>query len=196
MVCLANATPRTLYSQQFQNHSNHQNLFRQLFLGAASSSQSAICPYCQTFSKKRHSVYVRKPQALPCADASIHLLLSVNRYFCQNPSCSHKTFAERIPELVDFYSRRTTTLDALLKWIAFEMSAETASRVCKRLKIQMSPDSLLRLIRKTDFNQKQVVRVLGVDDWATKKGKAMARSWAIWKSIKRLNCSPPEPKPP
>jgi transposase len=142
------------------------------FLVAASASQSAICPYCQTFSKKRHSVYVRKPQALPCADASIHLRLSVNRYFCQNPSCSHKTFAERIPELVDFYSRRTTTLEALLKGIAFEMSAETASRVCTRLKIQMSPDSLLRLIRKTDIDQKQVVRVLGVDDWATKKGQS------------------------
>ena len=142
------------------------------FLVAASSSQSAICPYCQTLAKKQHSVYVRRPQALPCADASIHLLLSVNRYFCQNPSCSHKTFAERIPELVDFYSRRTTHLEALLKYIAFEMSAETGSRICTRLKIQMSPDSLLRLIRKTEIDQEQTVRVLGVDDWATKKGQS------------------------
>lgn len=35
-----------------------------VLLVAASSSPSAICPYCQTFSKKRHSVYIRKPQAL------------------------------------------------------------------------------------------------------------------------------------
>jgi transposase len=143
-----------------------------VLLQAASSSQSAICPYCQTFSQKQHSMYVRKPQALPCAEASIQLVVSVHRYFCHNPACIRKTFAERIPEIVHFYARRTTHLEALLKCIAFEMSAETASRVCIGLKVQMSPDSLLRLIRKTDINQEQAVRVLGVDDCATRKGQS------------------------
>jgi transposase len=143
-----------------------------VLLVAASSSQSAICPYCQTLSKKRHSVYIRKPQAPPCAEASIQLVLSVHRYFCHNPTCIRKTFAERIPEIVHFYARRTTHLEALLQCIAFEMSAETASRVCKRLKVQVSPDTMLRLIRKTDIDQEQAVRVLGVDDWATKKGQS------------------------
>jgi transposase len=143
-----------------------------VLLQAASSSQSAICPYCHTLAKKPHGVYTRKPRSLPCSDASIQLVLSVHRYFCHNPSCSHKTFAERIPEIVHFYARRTTHLEALLKYIAFEMSAETGSRVCKRLKIQMSPDSLLRLIRKTEIDHEQAVRVPGVDDWTTKKGQS------------------------
>ena len=143
-----------------------------VLLKAVSSSRSAVCPYCQTCSQKQHSVYIRKPQALPCSDTPIQLILSVCRYFCHNPSCTHKTFAERIPDTAHFYARRTIQLEVLLKWIAFEMSAETTSRVCQRLQVQMSPDSVLRLIRKTDLSQDPTVRVLGVDDWATKKGQS------------------------
>ena len=143
-----------------------------VLLKAVSSSRSAVCPCCRTRSQKQHSVYVRKPQALPCSDTPIQLILSVCRYFCHNPSCPRKTFAERIPDTAQFYARRTIQLEALLRWIAFEMSAETTSRVCQRLQVQVSPDSVLRLIRKTDRSQDPTVRVLGVDDWATRKGQS------------------------
>lgn len=142
-----------------------------VLLQAVSSSNSAICPYCQSLSSKRHSVYVRKPQALPCADAAIQLVLNVQRYFCENPSCAHRTFAERIPETVEFYSRRTIDLEALLKIIAFETSAETVGRICQRLKVSVSPDSVLRLIRKRAAFPTLEVKVLGIDDWAFKKGQ-------------------------
>ena len=142
-----------------------------VLLQAVSSSNSAICPYCQTPSSKRHSVYVRKPQALPCGDAAIQLVLSVQRYSCENPSCSHRTFAERIPETVEFYSRRTADLEALLQIIAFETSAETVGRICKGLKVSVSPDSVLGLIRKRTALPTREVKVLGIDDWAFKKGQ-------------------------
>jgi len=57
------------------------------------------------------------------------MTLSVQRYICQNPNYSHPTFAERIPNIVDFYSRRTTLLDVLLKGIALEASAEAVARI-------------------------------------------------------------------
>ena len=75
---------------------------------------------------------------------------------------------ERIPDIIQFYARRTTSLEVLLNFMAFEISAETASRICKKLKVRASPDSILRLIRKTDVHLEQGVRVLGVDDWATR----------------------------
>ncbi len=142
-----------------------------VLLKAVSSSHSAICPYCQTLSQKRHSVYVRKPQALPCSSTPIQLILSVQRYFCENPACTHKTFAERIPDTAHFYSRRTIDLEALLQILAFEMSAESVGRVCAGLKVSGSPDSVLRLIRKNDASQEPEVRVLGMDDWAIQKGQ-------------------------
>jgi hypothetical protein len=142
-----------------------------VLLKATSSSRSAVCPYCQTLSEKRHSSYIRKPQALPCSNTPVQLVLSVQRYICQNPECSHTTFAERIPDTSSFYSRKTVHLEVLLKVLAFEMSAETVARVCYKLNLQVSPDSVLRTIRKLDTHQKPYVRVLGVDDWAFRKGQ-------------------------
>jgi transposase len=142
-----------------------------VLLKAVSSSRSAICPYCQTHSQKRHSIYVRKPQALPCSHTPIQLVLSVQRYSCENPACTHKTFAERIPDTAHFYSRRTIDLEALLQIMAFEMSAESVGRVGAGLQVSVSPDSVLRLIRKRDIPREPEVRVLGIDDWALKKGQ-------------------------
>jgi len=142
-----------------------------VLLKATSSSRSAVCPYCQTLSEKRHSSYIRKPQALPCSNTPVQLVLSVQRYICQNPACDHTTFAERIPDTSGFYSRKTAHLDALLKVLAVEMSAETVARVCNKLNLQVSPDSALRTIRKTNVPQNPYVRVLGVDDWAFRKGQ-------------------------
>jgi len=142
-----------------------------LQIEASSTSQSAICPYCQTPSHKRHSYYIRRPQALSCSDVSVQLILQVQRYFCLGSRCTHKTFAERFPETASFYARRTRNLDAVLQCIAFEMSAEATSRVCKNFRITISPDSILRLVRRTNFSAREPVRVLGVDDWAFKRGQ-------------------------
>lgn len=143
----------------------------EITLQASSQSKSAICPYCQERSDQRHSSYQRKPQARPCANRSIRLVLIVQRYFCKNPSCEHKTFAERIPDTVQFYARRTNWLTELLQLLAFEMSAEAVARVARKLKVQVSPDTILRLVRATTIPEDKNVRVLGIDDWAFKKGQ-------------------------
>jgi transposase len=72
---------------------------------------------------------------------------------------------------VRFYARRTKALENLLACMAFEMSAEGTSRVCQKAKIPVSPDSILRLVRKTKVDHDVFVRVLGVDDWAFRKGQ-------------------------
>lgn len=71
-----------------------------IVIKASRISREAICPYCQTPSRRRHSQYQRNPQALPCAGEQIHLVLVVQRYFCKQPKCSRSTFAERIPDVV------------------------------------------------------------------------------------------------
>ena len=143
-----------------------------VLIEAISTTRSAICPYCQTPSHKRHSWYVRRPQALPCSAASVQLVLHVPRYFCLGPNCVRRTFVERIPDTAQFYARRTSYLDVILHCVAFEMSAEAVARVCQQFKIQISPDSVLRLIRTIHFSQSKPVRVLGVDDWAFKRGQS------------------------
>ena len=44
-------------------------------------------------------------------------------------ACTHKTFAERIPQLVPVHGQRTARLTSVLHAIAFELSAEAGVRV-------------------------------------------------------------------
>ena len=148
-----------------------QSSSNEIILRATSLSKTANCPYCNTLSKRRHSSYIRRPQASPCCEHQVRLMLTVNRYFCENPDCSHRTFVERLPETVQFYAHRTKRLNGLLNMMAFEMSAEAAARVSKRWNIQVSPDTILRLVRNTDIPVADNVRILGIDDWALKKGQ-------------------------
>jgi transposase len=69
-------------------------------------------------------------------------------------------------------ARRTYRLTNLLEHIAFEVSAESGARILAWMGITVSPDSLLQLVRTTPESEVQTPRVLGVDDWAKKKGQS------------------------
>jgi transposase len=60
-------------------------------------------------------------------------------------------------------------LNEFLNVLAFETSAESATRICKKLNISISPDTILRHMRAIPFPSSQHVRILGVDDWAFKR---------------------------
>jgi transposase len=106
-----------------------------VWVKAYSISTEAQCPYCGVLSTKRHSAYERKPQGLTLSGRCVRLCLTVQRYFCHNPQCAHRTFAERIPEIVPFKGRRTASLTGVLRQVAFEVSAEVAARVLNYLHI-------------------------------------------------------------
>ncbi len=44
-----------------------------------------------------HSTYQREIQDLPIQDKQVILLVDTRKFFCYNPDCLHKTFAERHP---------------------------------------------------------------------------------------------------
>jgi transposase len=138
---------------------------------AHSISIESCCSYCDKTSDKRHSVYERKPQDLSLSGKHVRLHLTVQRYFCHNERCAHRTFAERIPEIVPFKGRRTASLTKVLRQVAFEVSAEVAARMLSYLGIKVSGDTVLRVVRRTTIGTVTTPRVLGVDDWAMKKGR-------------------------
>ena len=131
-------------------------------ISASSQSTSAKCPYCGKRSARKHSRYQRKPQVRPCARHQVTLLLTVQRYFCDDPECRYRTFVERVPDTVAPYARRTAHLNELLEHMAFEMSAEAVSRVAARCQVDISPDTILRMVRSTTLPECGVVRILGV----------------------------------
>lgn len=142
-----------------------------LTIAAHSATKAAKCPACQTSSRSIHSHYVRSPRDGPCSGREVQLVLTVRRFRCINAGCEQKIFVERIPKIVPVYGHRTELMTSSLRSLVYELSAEAASRVAQRLRMRTSGDTLLRIIRQTSLGDMATPRVLGVDDWAFKKGQ-------------------------
>lgn len=139
---------------------------------ASAKNDTGTCPYCATVSRRIHSRYVRKPADLACAGYLVCIRLQVRRFFCENDQCKYRTFAERLPALVEPYARRTTRLAQKQMQVAFEVGGEAGARILKVFQMPISPDTLIRLVRRAPEPEVKTPRVLGVDDWAKRKGQS------------------------
>lgn len=135
-----------------------------------STAPSLPCPLCGTPSTSVHSRYERAPADLPWAGHPVKLVLRVRRFFCKVSSCRRRIFTERLPEVVAPYSRATERLAALLRAVAFALGGEAGARLAKRIGLVVSPATLISVIRRTPLPEPLPARILGVDDWAQRKG--------------------------
>jgi len=87
-----------------------------------------------------------------------------------NKSCNRKTFAERMPEFLPFHAQRTLRQTQLLKCLVFEVNGEASSRICLHIRNCASSDTLTRIARRTDLPNFSIPRIIGIDDWAKRKG--------------------------
>lgn len=133
---------------------------------------AAACPLCRRPSERVHSRYARELADLPWRGVAVRLRLWVRRFFCDTPDCRRRIFAERLPELAEPYARRTSRLTALLRSVGFAAGGEGGARLVLALALRASADTLLRLVRSAVLPARPTPRVLGVDDWAKKRGQA------------------------
>ena len=131
----------------------------------------ASCSLCHHPSQKIHSRYTRTLADLPWQGVAIRLELTVRRFFCLQDDCPRKIFAEQLPSFVNRYARKTTRLNDALSLIGFAIGGEAGARVAKRLAMITSPDTLLRRLRQAVLVEHPTPKVLGVDDWAIRKGQ-------------------------
>jgi transposase len=128
------------------------------------------CPSCGTWSEAVHSHYPRTIADLPWGGQAVRLCLRVRKFYCRQPACTRRVFAERLPHLVAPYARRTARLDSVLSLLAFALGGEPGARLAGRLGMPTSPATLLRVMRRATVPEQPTPRVLGVDDWAFRKG--------------------------
>src|SRR5215211_6201591 len=76
----------------------------------AATAAAAACPRCAQDSARGHSSYARHPADLPWAGLRVRYVLQVRRFFCDNPTCPRRIFAERFGPALRSYARRTTRL--------------------------------------------------------------------------------------
>jgi transposase len=103
-------------------------------------------------------------------EQAVRLRLRVRRFRCSNPACPQQVFAERLPALVAVRAQRTVRLTKTFREVGFTVGGEGGSRLLRRMQMPTSARTLLRLLRTAPEPAVYAVRVLGVDDWAMRKG--------------------------
>jgi transposase len=136
-----------------------------VLMSVVPSTVSANCPVCGTTSTRRHTWYRRTALDLPRRKFTVRLRVWARRFFCDEPSCRRKIFAERFTGLLPRYARRTEEATGLLLAFAQRAGGEAGARLA-RCRFATSPDTLRRLLRNQDFGVSEAPAELGVDDFA------------------------------
>jgi transposase len=134
------------------------------------STATTACPLCGQFSTRPHSRYVRKLADLPCHDQPVRIHLEVRRFFCASDDCPRRIFAERLPALAVARARTTVRLHKAHCNLSLALGEDAGAGLTVKLSMGTNADTLMRRIRQAPLPQQAAVRVLGVDDWAFRKG--------------------------
>jgi hypothetical protein len=137
---------------------------------ACPAATDVPCPLCGQLAHRVHSRYVRTLADLPWAGVAVHLRVSVRTVFCDNATCLRRIFRERLAGIAAGSARRTTRQQESLTAIAFALGGEAGARLAGKLGLPISPDTLLRLVRRWPEAAVPPPTLLGVDDWAIHKG--------------------------
>jgi len=142
----------------------------QLTVEVISTQPFARCPTCGSSSDHVHCQYQRTVYDVPCGGRSVVLQLRVRKFACWTATCPRKVFAERLPELVQPWARVSNRLLEEVKALGLAASAEVSERLAPRLGMQVKASTLLRYLRAIPSPPDASVRVLGIDDFAIRRG--------------------------
>jgi len=93
---------------------------------------------------------------------------------CPVPGCPRQTFREQVPGVLDRYQRRTTRLTGQVSAVARELAGRAGTRLLPALGILVSRHTALRALLQIPLPALAVPRVLGIDDFALRRGLVYA----------------------
>ena len=161
------------------NQLSHQNFFPDLskltlrrvfktdqaWIMEADGQNSAVCPDCQSVSRSRHSRYWRSLKDLPIQGTPVILRVHVG--------CGRRIFAERPLDVCAPHARQTKRSDEIIAVVGRALRGRPGQRLMSKLGIPLSAETLIRRVKGAARLSAlpQMVRVLGVDNWAWRKGQ-------------------------
>ncbi|MFC2090916.1 ISL3 family transposase [Bacteroidota bacterium] len=140
-------------------------------IDASFKSRRSKCPSCGKYSNRVHDVYYRTITDLPVFQNRTVILLRTRKFKCGNKKCPRIVFSEQTPAIMR-YSRRTGRAARILQTFAIELTGRLGSIMSKKLQISVSSSTITRLAHGHQLLDITQPRVLGVDDWAYRKGES------------------------
>ncbi|QQP93326.1 ISL3 family transposase (plasmid) [Skermanella sp. TT6] len=144
--------------------------FHRITLRAQPTAASAPCTECGMPSRRVHGVYWRSLGDVACFGHPTILLVRMRRFRCTMPTCPRRTFAEPLPGIACPRARQTDRLRAIHRSIGLALGGNPGARHAATLGVPISRTTLLDRVRADDAEPIPPVSVLGVDDWAWRKG--------------------------
>lgn len=94
----------------------------------------------------------------------------MRRFFCDVRTCPRQIFVERVTTVAAVHARKTCRMLESLSRIGLALGGQAGSRLSSQLGLDNSPDSLLRIVKHGPLSDVATPRVLGVDNWAWRRG--------------------------
>ncbi|MFJ6636698.1 transposase family protein [Streptomyces sp. NPDC091376] len=136
---------------------------------AQTTASGAACPGCGCWSGRIHGSYLRFPRDLPTAGKLVVVDLRVRRFLCVEAPCPRKTFVEQVPALTRRFGRGRSGY--VRRWSRSGSRSRGGPAPGCRTSLRVSRNTLLRLITSLPDPPASTPRVVGVDEYAQRKGR-------------------------
>ena len=141
---------------------------------ARTRGEAVACPDCGTETARVHEYHERTAADVPVDGRRVLVKVRVRRMRCPVTGCPRQTFREQVPGVLDRYQRRTTRLTGQVRAVARELAGRAGSRLLPALGIVVSRHTALRVLLGIPLPALAVPRVLGIDDFALRRGLVYA----------------------
>ncbi|UZF48341.1 ISL3 family transposase [Rhodococcus rhodochrous] len=132
--------------------------------------ERASCPRCAGEARRVHSRYRRQLADTAIGGYPVLIDIRVRRFFCDTTDCAAKTFTEQISGLTLPWSRRTPAAAAMIEAIGLAVAGRAGARLANQLGVAVGRDTVLRTVRAIPDRPVEEVPVLGIDDFALRRG--------------------------
>jgi transposase len=97
--------------------------------------------------------------------------MQVGKFFCDNADCQRRIFTERLPQVAAPWARKTVRFVGCLQTIGIALGGAAGARLAHQVGAVACGSTLLNHLKQLYLPEFEVPKVLGVDDFAFRKGQ-------------------------
>ena len=141
---------------------------------ARTRSEAVACPGCGAETSRVHGYHERTAADVPVDGRRVVVKVRVRRMRCPVLGCTVQTFREQVSGVLERYQRRISRLTSQVSAVARGLAGRASARLLPALGIGVSRHTAVRVLLQVPLPALAVPRVLGIDDFALRRGMVYA----------------------